>query len=72
MMSNPDMILASLDESAANTFANAKHNSVGKSGLGRVVEIFFPTDRLGGESGQQGTYGIGLLSVNNFDLTKDN
>tara|TARA_R100001480_G_scaffold134958_3_gene132077 strand:+ start:13616 stop:17176 length:3561 start_codon:yes stop_codon:yes gene_type:complete len=73
MMTNPDTILASLDESAANAFANAKHNSVGKSGLGRVVEIFLPTDRLGGESPRTDLpYGLGLLSVNNFDLTKDN
>jgi hypothetical protein len=72
MLSNPNTILASLDESAANTFANAKHNSVGKSGLAKVVEIFFPTNLFGGDSDSESTYGDGLLSVNNFDLSKDN
>ena len=73
MLSNPDTILVSLDDSAANMFANAKHNSVDKSLIGKRVEIFYPTDGFGADaedtlSGQ----GKGLLSVNNFDLKKDN
>ena len=73
MISNPDTILAVLDDSAANMFANAKHNSVDKSLLGKRVEIFYPMDTFGGDTNQTGLAGgTGLLSINNFDLKKDN
>jgi hypothetical protein len=73
MISNPDTILAVLDDSAANMFANAKHNSVDKSLLGKRVEIFYPMDTFGGDINQSGLAGgKGLLSINNFDLKKDN
>ena len=73
MLSNPDTILASLDDSASNMFANAKHNSVDKSLIGKRVEIFYPTDGFGGDASRDtASFGEGLLSVNNFDLKKDN
>jgi len=73
MISNPDTILAVLDDSAANMFANAKHNSVDKSSLGKRVEIFYPMNTFGGDVNQTGLAGkTGLLSINNFDLKKDN
>ncbi len=73
MLMNPNTIKVIVDDSGANTFANAKHNSVGKSGLGKVVSIYHPlTDELGGDSNNGYTYGDGLVSVNNFDLDKDN
>lgn len=72
MISNPDTILASLDDSAANMFANAKHNSVDKSMIGKRVEVIYPTDGYAGDADKQSTYSKGLLSVNNFDLKKDN
>lgn len=72
MMLSPDTIKAVLDDSAANTFANAKHNSVGKSGLAKVVHIYSPVKGIGGDSKNDYTYGLGLASVNNFDLDKDN
>lgn len=64
-----------LDDSAANTFANAKHNSVGKSGLAKVVAIYFPyTGTYGGDSAgsDSKSVGLGVRSVNTFDLEKDN
>jgi len=73
MLMSPDTIKVIVDDSGANTFANAKHNSVGKSGLGKVVSIYHPlSDLLGGDSNTGYTYGDGLASVNNFDLDKDN
>jgi len=73
MLLNPDTTLAILDDSGANMFANAKHNSVDKSLLGKRVEIFFPMDTFGGDTNQTGLAGgTGLLSINNFDLKKDN
>lgn len=75
MVVSPATIKALLDDSAANTFANAKHNSVGKSGLAKVVNIYFPyTDVYGGDSSKQESknYGKGLRSVNSFDLERDN
>ena len=75
MLHSPNTTKAVLDDSAANTFANAKHCSVGKSGLGKVVSIYFPyTEHFGGDSARSSVkqYGKGLRSVNNFDLEKDN
>jgi hypothetical protein len=72
MLAGSDSIKAMLDDSALNTFANAKHNMVGKSGLGKVVEGYYSTSAFGGDSFNSYPYGTGLASVNNFDLKKDN
>ena len=73
MMHSPTTVKAILDDSASNTFANAKHNSVGKSGLAKVVHIYNAYDEtFGGDSVLTKDTGNGLGSVNNFDLEKDN
>ena len=72
MMAGSDTIKAVLDDSALNTFANAKHNMVGKSGLGKVVEGYYSTSAFGGDSYNEYAYSTGLASINNFDLKKDN
>jgi len=76
MVYNPYTIKAVLDESAANLFANAKHNSVGKSNLAKVVSIYYPyvDYPIGGDSYSELDVGStrGLASVNNFDLEKSN
>jgi hypothetical protein len=72
MMAGSDTTKAVLDDSALNTFANAKHNTVGKSGLGKVVEGYYSTSAFGGDSYNEYTYSTGLASINNFDLKKDN
>lgn len=72
---SPFTTKALLDDSAANTFANAKHNSVGKSGLAKVVDIYYPyVGNYGGDSAGDYTKdaGNGIRSVNTFDLEKDN
>ena len=73
MVYNPDTVKAFLDDSAANTFANAKHNAVGKSGLANTVRIYDPFDTgFGGDSLADKTSGRGVASVNKFDLRKLN
>ena len=76
LMQNPNTVKAVLDESASNTFANAKHNSVGKSKLAKVVNIYHPYVEypIGGDSYAETEIktGRGLASVNNFDLEKSN
>ena len=72
MLAGSESIKAMLDDSALNTFANAKHNMVGKSGLGKVVEGYYNTSAFGGDSFNSYPYATGLASVNNFDLKKDN
>jgi hypothetical protein len=72
MVASPRTVKAVLDDSALNTFANAKHNTVGKSGLAKVVEGYYATSALGGDSYNEYAYGTGLASINNFDLKKDN
>jgi len=58
-----------LDESAAETFANAKHCSVGKSGNSKLVSIHYPYTTVGLGSSYNGK---GITSVNTFDLQRDN
>lgn len=72
MLFSPFTQRAVLDESAANLFANAKHCSVGKSGLGRVVAINFPWNLIwaGDTASQAKTAGIGFRSPNTFDLSR--
>ena len=72
MLATPNTVKAVLDDSALNTFANAKHNTVGKSGLGKVVQGYYATSAFGGDSYNRYDYGLGLASINNFDLKKDN
>ena len=73
MVYNPNMVKAFLDDSAANTFANAKHNAVGKSGLANTVRIYEPfATGFGGDSVSETTSGRGIASVNKFDLRKVN
>jgi|GEM_PF-5282837 len=75
IVSNPKLINATLDDSAANLFANAKHNTVGKSGLATKVAINFPYNLyFGGESAEEPekNRGDGFKSPNTFDLNKDN
>ena len=72
MMAGADTIKALLDDSALNTFANAKHNTVGKSGLAKVVEGYYDINSIGGDSFNTYSYGQGVASINNFDLKKDN
>ena len=63
-----------LDESAANTFANAKHLSVGKSGLAKMVQIYGPYTAAMGDSAINSNkqYGRGYKSSGQFDLGKAN
>ena len=73
MVYNPNTVKAFLDDSAANTFANAKHNTVGKSGLANTVRIYDPFDTgFGGDSIADKTSGRGVASMNKFDLRKLN
>lgn len=64
-----------LDESAAETFANAKNASWGSSGRPRKVTIYRArgADILGSEAHQGTAQGsVGFKSTNIFDLTRDN
>lgn len=68
MMGNDGHIRAFLDESAAETFANAKHCSVGKSGNAKLVSIHYPYTTAYGSSNAV----RGIKSVNLFDIERDN
>lgn len=58
-----------LDESAAETFANAKHCAAGRSGNSKLVSIYFPYTAV--RYGD--TYSTkGVASVNTFDIERDN
>ena len=75
LLVSPNNVRAVLDDSASNLFANAKHCSVGKSGMGKVVTIYFPyRNTYGGESADndQKQYGRGFRSTNVFDLESRN
>lgn len=65
-----------LDESAANTFSNAKHNAVAKSGRTPLVTIIKVADKTSPGSqafdASGGGYGKGLKSLEIFDLRRDN
>lgn len=58
-----------LDESSAETFANAKHCAAGRSGNARLVSIYYPYKdiRYGDSSDSRG-----VASVNLFDIERDN
>jgi hypothetical protein len=73
MVHSPKTVKAVLDDSAMNTFANAKHNTVNKSGLANVVTRYEPFDTgIGGDSTSNKDSGKGVASVNNFNLRKLN
>ena len=67
-------VKAILDESASETFANAKHCSTGKSNNAKLVTIYYPYNR---ENSNQAQYGdssklLGLGSLNLFDMERNN
>lgn len=71
MVHSPKTVKAVLDDSAMNTFANAKHNTVNKSGLANVVTRYDPYDTgFGGDSTSDKDSGKGIASVNNFNIRK--
>jgi len=66
-----------LDESAANTFANAKNASLGIGNKPKLVSIYRSTNVSGGEdfdtdSPLTAGFGRGLRSSNIFDLRRGN
>ena len=63
-----------LDESAANTFANAKNATMGTSGRLKLVNIYRSITEEQGEGFDATTtqYGKGFFSANIFDLDRDN
>lgn len=75
IINNPNYVRAILDESAGDTFANARHCTVGKSGMSKVVFIYLPyTDTYLGDSAINSVKnkGKGFRSTNSFDLERDN
>ena len=62
-----------LDRSAANTFANAKHCASGKSGRRKLVTIMEAHQKIGGEGATNAVkdIGRGFKSSNVFDLGRD-
>jgi len=70
---NPTQCL--LDESAANTFANAKNASIGMSGRPKKVTIYRAraSDQIGAEANEgNASATVGFKSSNIFDLKRDN
>lgn len=63
-----------LDESAADSFANAKHNAIAKSGRVALVTIYRSTSSPGGQGhdADLGGHGKGFKSAEIFDLRRDN
>jgi len=63
-----------IDESAANLFANAKNAATGKSNRPKLVTIFDSQQVESGDdmSVSSSPYGVGVRSLNNFDLNKRN
>jgi hypothetical protein len=67
-----DQIL--LDESAANTFANAKNGAMGTSNRSKLCTIYQADTLTGGEArdtNSRNTGPVGLKSLNTFDLTRE-
>ncbi|MAG26550.1 hypothetical protein CMI47_13475, partial [Candidatus Pacearchaeota archaeon] len=63
-----------LDESAANTFANAKNGSLGTSNRPKLVSIYKSVTTAGGEGydASAAGFGAGYHSNNIFDLERSN
>lgn len=66
---NAGYLRVTLDESAAETFANAKHCAAGKSGNARLVAIYYPYNTI--KYGDSVTT-LGVASTNLFDIERDN
>ena len=61
-----------LDESAMNTFANAKNGTLGTSGRKKIFSYYKTTTDYPGEgSGGDGNYPHGIRSANLFDLDRE-
>ena len=62
-----------LDESAINTFANAKNGLLGSSGRQKIFSYYSTTKNYGGEAfaTPDAGFGLGLGSVNLFDIDRD-
>ena len=58
-----------LDESAAETFANAKHCAAGRSGNAKLVSIYYPYTVINSGDSRNNK---GVVSVNLFDIERDN
>lgn len=65
----PDSYNIMLDETGANTFANAKNASIEILGRPKLVNIYTPTTRVDGEANICDTsgFGTGFISTNIFD-----
>lgn len=65
----PDSYDIMLDETGANTFANAKNASLEILGRPKLVNIYTPTTRVDGEANLCDTsgFGAGFISTNIFD-----
>lgn len=65
----PDSYNIMLDETGANTFANAKNASLEILGRPKLVNIYTPTTRIDGEANTCDTsgFGLGFISTNIFD-----
>lgn len=63
-----------LDDSAMNTFANAKNATLGTAGRAKLVTYYRATKAQEGEGWDADTarYGLGFLSANEFDLDRNN
>lgn len=63
-----------LDDSAMNTFANAKNATLGTSGRLKLVTYYRATKLQDGEGydSDAARFGLGFLSANEFDLDRDN
>ena len=75
MLENGTQYRIVLDESAANTFSNAKHLSLNKSGLGKHAIIYKAKTNRGGEgydTTSPGIGGEGFFSASIFDLGRKN
>ena len=60
-----------LDESAMNTFANAKNGTLNTSGRKKIVGYYRATTDYPGEADATTDQGLGIGSVNLFDLDRD-
>lgn len=62
-----------LDESAADCFANSKHNAIAKSGRAALVTIYRSTGGIGGQAydADLAGHGKGFKSAEIFDLRRD-
>jgi len=67
---DPNLIM--LDESAANTFANAKNGAMGTSNRPQICTIYDNRTIDTGEASINKLFGIGFMSPNVFDILEEN